>query len=97
MTTMAQNSKKEQVIMLGREHKILMLTILKQGFMTESQKQELSSLFDVKMTKTVFITNQEGLKEYEKIFKDVLDDYERKNSVKDTDVIPSGFVELPNL
>lgn len=94
---MAQNSKKEQVIMLGREHKILLLTILKQGFMTESQKRELSSLFDVKTSQIVFITNKEGLQEYEKTFKDVLDDYERKNSEQETDVIPSGFVELPSL
>lgn len=93
---MAQNSKKEQITMLAREHKILLLTILKQGFMTETQRNELSSLFDVKTTQMVYITNAEGLQEYEKVFKEVLDDYERKNSDKETDVIPSGFVELPS-
>ena len=56
-------SKKIEVTKLDRESKILLLTILKQGYITEEQKQAFSSLLDVKTDAIFFVYSREQLEE----------------------------------
>ena len=54
-------SKKIEVTKLDRESKILLLTILKQGYITAEQKQAFSSLLEVKATYIGYVSSTDGL------------------------------------
>lgn len=83
-------SKRIEVTKLDRESKILLLTILKQGYITAEQKQAFSSLLEVKNTYISYISSTDGLKEMQEIFKEIGEDFERRS-------FDDGFTELPNL
>lgn len=68
---MASNNKKQQVTILGRESKILLLQILKQGYITAEQKQAFSSLLDVETYEMVYISKREDLEELEKMYQEI--------------------------
>lgn len=68
---MASNDKKQQVTMLGRESKILLLTILKQGYITAEQKKAFSSLLEVETYEMVYISKREDLEELEKMYQEI--------------------------
>ncbi len=82
-------SKKIKATRLDYESKVLLLTILAQGYITAEQKQAFSSLLDVKTTYIGYVSNTEGLKEMQEIFKEIGEDFERRSF--------DGFTELPNL
>lgn len=82
-------SKRIEVTWLDRESKILLLTILKQGYITAEQKQAFSSLLEVKTTYVGYVSSTDGLKEMQEIFKEIGEDFERRSF--------DGFTELPNL
>ena len=82
-------SKRIEVTRLDRESKILLLTILKQGYITAEQKQAFSSLLEVKSTYISYVSSVDGLKEMQEIFKEIGEDFERRSF--------DGFTELPNL
>lgn len=82
-------SKKIEITRLDNESKVLLLTILKQGYITAEQKQAFSSLLDVKTTYIGYVSNTEGLKEMQELFKEIEEDFERRSFY--------GFTELPNL
>lgn len=68
---MASNNKKQQVTILGRESKILLLQILKQGYITAEQKQAFSSLLEVETYEMVYISKREDLEELEKMYQEI--------------------------
>lgn len=78
---MASNDSKQQVTVLGRSSKILLLTILKQGYITEKQKQEFSSLLEVETTAAFIVYNKEQLEETRKIMDEITDEMIRKNQL----------------
>ena len=78
---MASNEKKQQVTMLGRESKILLLTILKQGYITQEQKQAFSSLLEVETNAMFFVYSKEQLEETRKIMDEITDEMIRKNQL----------------
>lgn len=82
-------SKKIKATRLDYESKVLLLTILAQGYITAEQKQAFSSLLDVKTTYIGYVSNTEGLKEMQELFKEIGEDFERRSFY--------GFTELPNL
>lgn len=82
-------SKKIKATRLDYESKVLLLTILAQGYITAEQKQAFSSLLDVKTTYVGYVSNTDGLKEMQEIFKEIGEDFERRSF--------DGFTELPNL
>lgn len=82
-------SKRIEVTKLDRESKILLLTILKQGYITAEQKHAFSSLLDVKTTYIGYVSSTDGLKEMQELFKEIGEDFERRSF--------DGFTELPNL
>jgi hypothetical protein len=86
---MMMTSKKIKATRLDYESKVLLLTILAQGYITAEQKQAFSSLLDVKTTYIGYVSNTEGLKEMQEIFKEIGEDFERRSF--------DGFTELPNL
>ena len=86
---MTMASKKIEATKLDRESKILLLTILKQGYITEEQKQAFSSLLEVKTTYIGYVSSTDGLKEMQELFKEIGEDFERRSF--------DGFTELPNL
>ena len=81
--------KRIEVTKLDRESKILLLTILKQGYITAEQKQAFSSLLDVKTTYIGYVSSTDGLKEMQELFKEIGEDFERRSF--------DGFTELQNL
>lgn len=82
-------SKKIKATRLDYESKVLLLTILAQGYITAEQKQAFSSLLEVKTTYVGYVSNTDGLKEMQEIFKEIGEDFERRSF--------DGFTELPNL
>ena len=78
---MASNNKKQQVTILGRESKILLLQILKQGYITQEQKQAFSSLLNVDTNAMFFVYNKEQLEETKRIIDEITDDMVRKNQL----------------
>lgn len=82
-------SKKIEITRLDNESKVLLLTILKQGYITAEQKQAFSSLLEVKTTYVGYVSNTDGLKEMQEIFKEIGEDFERRSF--------DGFTELTNL
>ena len=86
---MMMTSKKIKATRLDYESKVLLLTILAQGYITAEQKQAFSSLLDVKTTYVGYVSNTDGLKEMQEIFKEIGEDFERRSF--------DGFTELPNL
>ena len=83
-------SKKIEVTKLDRESKILLLTILKQGYITEEQKQAFSSLLDVKTDAIFFVYSREQLEEIKRIREEISDDMIRKNQ------LPEGYMSFHN-
>ena len=81
--------KKIKATRLDYESKVLLLTILAQGYITAEQKQAFSSLLEVKTTYVGYVSNTDGLKEMQEIFKEIGEDFERRSF--------DGFTELPNL
>lgn len=82
-------SKKIKVTRLDNESKVLLLTILAQGYITTEQKQAFSSLLEVKTTYVGYVSSTDGLKEMQELFKEIGEDFERRSF--------DGFTELPNL
>ena len=87
---MTMASKKIEVTKLDRESKILLLTILKQGYITEEQKQAFSSLLDVKTDAIFFVYSREQLEEIKRIREEISDDMIRKNQ------LPEGYMSFHN-
>lgn len=83
-------SKKIEVTKLDRESKILLLTILKQGYITAEQKQAFSSLLDVKTDAIFFVYSREQLEEIKRIREEISDDMIRKNQ------LPEGYMSFHN-
>ena len=63
--------KQQKVIPLNLEHKRLLLTIFKQGYITEEQKQIFSSLFECKTYRMVYVSKREDLEQLEKMYKEI--------------------------
>lgn len=89
---MASNDKKQQVTVLGRESKILLLTILKQGYITDKQKQEFSNLLEVETCRMVYVTKREDYEEIKRLYKEIEDEKERKEMYEN-----HGYVETHDL
>lgn len=89
---MTSNDKNQQVTVLGRESKILLLTILKQGYITDKQKQEFSNLLEVETYRMVYVTKREDYEEIERLYKEIEDEKERKEIYKN-----HGYVETHDL
>lgn len=89
---MASNDRKQQVTVLGRESKILLLTILKQGYITEKQKQDFSSLLEVETCRMIYVTKREDYEEIERLYKEIEDEKERKEMYE-----KHGYVESHGL
>lgn len=68
---MASNDRKQQVTMLNRDSKILLLTILKQGYITKEQKQAFSSLLGTETYEMVYISKREDFEEVEKMYQKI--------------------------
>ena len=68
---MASNDRKQQVTMLNRESKILLLTILKQGYITKEQKQTFSSLLETETYEMVYISKREDFEQLEKMYQEI--------------------------
>lgn len=83
-------SKRIEVTRLDRESKILLLTILKQGYITAEQKQAFSSLLEVKTDALFFVYNREQLEEIKRISSEISDDMIRKNQ------LPDGYMSFCN-
>lgn len=79
----------QKVTMLGRESKIFLLTILKQGYITAEQKQNLSSLLEVETIHIGYVSNADDLKELKQIFDEIESEHEKR--------IKEGFTELSDL
>lgn len=88
---MASNNKKQQVTILGRESKILLLQILKQGYITAEQKQAFSSLLEVETYEMFFVYSKEQLEETKRIKDEITDDMLRKNQLPDGYVSFNGY------
>ena len=82
--------KRIDVTKLDRESKILLLTILKQGYITAEQKQAFSSLLDVKTDAIFFVYSREQLEEIKRIREEISDDMIRKNQ------LPEGYMSFHN-
>lgn len=89
---MASMDKKQKVTMLGRESKILLLTILKQGYITEEQKQAFSSLLEVETYEMVYISKREDLEQIEKMYQEIEDLKKRKEINSE-----NGYIEAKDL
>lgn len=68
---MASNGRKQQVTMLNRESKILLLTILKQGYITKDQKQTFSSLLETETYEMIYISKREDFEQLEKMYQEI--------------------------
>lgn len=90
---MASNDKKQQVTMLGRESKILLLTILKQGYITQAQKQAFSSLLECKSYEMVYVSKREDLEQLEKMYQEI----EGLKMRRDVAFEESGYIETTDL
>lgn len=89
---MASNDSKQQITVLGRNSKILLLTILKQGYITEKQKQEFSTLLEVETCRMIYVTKREDYEEIERLYKEIEDEKERKEMYEN-----HGYVETHDL
>lgn len=78
---MMNQTKQQRIIPLNLEHKRLLLTIFKQGYITEEQKQIFSSLFEVETTAAFIVYNKEQLEETRKIMDEITDEMIRKNQL----------------
>lgn len=85
----SKSNTMQKVTMLGRESKIFLLTILKQGYITAEQKQNLSSLLEVETVLIGYVSNVDGLKELKQIFDEIDSEHEKR--------IKEGFTELLKL
>lgn len=83
-------SKKIKVTRLDYESKVLLLTILAQGYITAEQKQAFSSLLDVKTDAIFFVYSREQLEEIKRIRDEISDDMIRKNQ------LPEGYMSFYN-
>lgn len=83
-------SKKIEITRLDNESKVLLLTILAQGYITAEQKQAFSSLLDVKTDTIFFVYSREQLEEIKRIRDEISDDMIRKNQ------LPDGYMSFYN-
>lgn len=83
-------SKKIKATRLDYESKVLLLTILAQGYITAEQKQTFSSLLDVKTDAIFFVYSREQLEEIKRIRDEISDDMIRKNQ------LPDGYMSFYN-
>lgn len=83
-------SKKIKATRLDYESKVLLLTILAQGYITAEQKQAFSSLLDVKTDAIFFVYSREQLEEIKRIRDEISDDMIRKNQ------LPDGYMSFYN-
>lgn len=83
-------SKKIEVTRLDKESKVLLLTILAQGYITAEQKQAFSSLLEVKTDAIFFVYNREQLEEIKRIRDEISDDMIRKKQ------LPDGYMSFSN-
>lgn len=83
-------SKKIEITRLDNESKVLLLTILKQGYITAEQKQAFSSLLEVKTDAIFFVYSREQLEEIKRIRDEISDDMIRKNQ------LPDGYMSFYN-
>lgn len=72
-------SKKINVTRLNHESKVLLLTILAQGYITAEQKQEFSTLLEVETYEMIYVSKQEDLEELEKMYQEIESLKMRKN------------------
>lgn len=77
--TMASNNKKQQVTILEYESKVLLLQILRQGYITAEQKQNFSTLLEVETYEMIYVSKQEDLEELEKMYQEIESLKMRKN------------------
>lgn len=87
---MASNNKKQRVTILEHESKVLLLQILRQGYITAEQKQKFSTLLEVKTDAIYFVYNREQLEEIKRIRNEISDDMIRKNQ------LPDGYMSFYN-
>lgn len=83
-------SKKIKVTRLDNESKVLLLTILAQGYITAEQKQKFSTLLEVKTDAIYFVYNREQLEEIKRIRNEISEDMIRKNQ------LPDGYMSFYN-
>lgn len=88
---MMKQTIQQKVIPLKLEHKRLLLTIFKQGYITEAQRQEISSLLEVEANAMFFVYNKEQLEEIKRIKDEITDDMVRKNQLPDGYVSFNGY------
>lgn len=86
---MASNDRKQQVTILGRESKILLLTVLKQGYITAEQKQAFSSLLEVETYEMVYVSRREDLEQLEKMYQEIEGLKMRKEMYQENGLIES--------
>lgn len=89
---MMNQTKQQRIIPLNLEHKRLLLTIFKQGYITEEQKQIFSSLFEVETCRMIYVTKREDYEEIERLYKEIEDEKERKEMYEN-----HGYVETHDL
>lgn len=87
---MTMASKKIKVTRLDNESKVLLLTILAQGYITAEQKQKFSTLLEVKTDAIYFVYNREQLEEIKRIRNEISEDMIRKNQ------LPDGYMSFCN-
>ena len=75
--TMASNNKKQRVTILEHESKVLLLQILRQGYITA--EQEFSTLLEVETYEMIYVSKQEDLEELEKMYQEIESLKMRKN------------------
>lgn len=86
---MMKQTIQQKVIPLKLEHKRLLLTIFKQGYITEAQRQEISSLLEVETYEMVYISKREDLEELEKMYQEI----ERLKMRKNEAFAERGYIE----
>lgn len=86
---MMMASKKIKVTRLNHESKVLLLTILKQGYITAEQKQAFSSLLEVKTYEMIYVSKQEDLEELEKMYQEI----ESLKMLKNEAFAERGYIE----
>lgn len=90
MTT--SKDKKQQVTILGHKSKILLINILRQGYITAEQKQAFSSLLECKTFRMIYVSKREDLEELEKMYQEILGEKERKEAFE-----KRGYIESDNM
>lgn len=81
-------SKDEKVTPISYDCKRLLLEVLTRGYITDEQKNRLSSFFEVKTTQVIYMAKVEDFKEIEKMYQEIEDEKERKEALEGV-----GYIE----